>query len=96
MKNLNQICCDGVNIAILVWKGNKFVEKKSVCVCFLCMDCVWFVRFFLSAFRGRWHLVIIKCFIVYPEYKPNTEMQGVSIKAGLIKYSLILALLCNF
>lgn len=29
MKNLNQICCDGVDIAILVWKGNKFVEKKK-------------------------------------------------------------------
>lgn len=33
VKNLDEICCDGVNIAMLVWKGNKFVEKKgSVCV----------------------------------------------------------------
>lgn len=37
MKNPNQICCDGVNIAILVWKGNKFVEKKKcLCVFFVC------------------------------------------------------------
>lgn len=34
MKNPNQICCDGVNIAILVWKGNKFVDKKVASVCF--------------------------------------------------------------
>lgn len=35
-KKSNQICCDGVNIEILIWKGKKFVEKKknsSVCVC---------------------------------------------------------------
>lgn len=27
-KNPTQICCDGVNTAILVCKGNKFVERK--------------------------------------------------------------------
>lgn len=41
MKNLDQICCDGVNIAILVWKGNKFVEKnKCLCVFFVYGVCV--------------------------------------------------------
>lgn len=28
-KKSNQICCDGVNIEILIWKGKKFVEKKK-------------------------------------------------------------------
>lgn len=36
-ENPNQICCDGVNIAILVWKGNKFVDKKVASVCFFCL-----------------------------------------------------------
>ena len=35
-ENPNQICC-GVDIAILlVWKGNKFVQKKTLGLC------VWF------------------------------------------------------
>lgn len=50
MKNQTRNCCDGVNITILVWKGNKFVERKKLAsVCFLAStsDDKWFILLFL-------------------------------------------------
>ena len=44
-KDPTQICCDGVNIAILVWKGKQVCWKKKknlVSVCFLYGLHKWF------------------------------------------------------
>lgn len=86
-KAQTQICCDGVNTAILVCKGNKFIERKNERQ----RPCGSFVFIFvmdgerLHRFHDSIHAITDSVFIILLFYCWCSTDTGGHIKKGIQK-----------